>query len=777
MKKFSKLIAVVLAIAVIICPMMSVVSHATTTNGYKIEANPNDANELMLTISSTDGFVAYDATVTFNGSSAFQSTYDTGDYDNGLRLISREVKGGEANSHNLPTISSNMTNDTTLKVIVIKDDFTGDDLYTKLVIGLRVAAGSTATLTKLQAADEGTVADDPTLLTFPAANESTGEIDQTDEYAKENATITVHTHDLTLVPAKDATCTAAGNSAYYTCSGCDKIFSDSEGTTETTLQDVTIAATGHTVVEDAAVAATCTETGLTAGSHCSVCNTVLVAQTVVPATGHTPAEAVVENNVPATCNTAGHYDSVVKCSVCNTELSRETVNVPATGHTPATAVEENRVEATCGVDGHYDSVVYCSECDAEISRETIVIPATGNHNWGEWTIDADGHSRTCSVCNAVDSGTHDGSPCSVCGYEAAPAHVHVYGEIQYKVNELNKCVTFRACECGDEDVIATLDNLTVSPNLVVAAGLAIRFRIANSTGINTTYTNVHASIQHDKYGDSGYTGRSTPAIISAVAQGKNQQFEYTGLASYEMTSTIYVDVYGTLGDNKLLLARRTCSFADEIKAKMASTDSAQTKEYKDFYADLLRYGASSQIYMNRNIENLANAGIEELYGSTYGTDLPTSFVPVNSASGIAISPNVVVGNQFFYRLRIKQSAVSSYELANLRLVVEYKNAKDETVSTTFNGTDFVQQGTTSNPNWQVEFTDLPVVSITGTMNVKLYDDSTEIGSLDYSFQTYASTRYASEGADATASAYKLSILCRAACAYGNSLRIAYGLPV
>lgn len=42
----------------------------------------------------------------------------------------------------------------------------------------------------------------------------------------------------------------------------------------------------HTVVTDAAVAATCTKAGLTEGSHCSVCNKGLVAQQEVPALGH-----------------------------------------------------------------------------------------------------------------------------------------------------------------------------------------------------------------------------------------------------------------------------------------------------------------------------------------------------------------------------------------------------------------------------------------------------------------------------------------------------------
>lgn len=43
---------------------------------------------------------------------------------------------------------------------------------------------------------------------------------------------------------------------------------------------------GHTEVKDAAKAATCTESGLTEGKHCSVCGTVTAAQQTVPATGH-----------------------------------------------------------------------------------------------------------------------------------------------------------------------------------------------------------------------------------------------------------------------------------------------------------------------------------------------------------------------------------------------------------------------------------------------------------------------------------------------------------
>lgn len=72
-----------------------------------------------------------------------------------------------------------------------------------------------------------------------------------------------------------------------------------------------VLATGHTAVTDAAVAPTCTETGLTAGSHCKTCGTVLVAQTVVPATGHSWDEGVEKDGtVTYTCS---------KCGVTRTE--------------------------------------------------------------------------------------------------------------------------------------------------------------------------------------------------------------------------------------------------------------------------------------------------------------------------------------------------------------------------------------------------------------------------------------------------------------------------
>lgn len=92
----------------------------------------------------------------------------------------------------------------------------------------------------------------------------------------------VHTHTMTATAAKAATCAENGNIAYWYCSSCKKYFTDKDGNNVVSQADTVIKAKGHTIVIDAAVDPTYEKTGLTEGSHCSTCKTVLKKQEVIP---------------------------------------------------------------------------------------------------------------------------------------------------------------------------------------------------------------------------------------------------------------------------------------------------------------------------------------------------------------------------------------------------------------------------------------------------------------------------------------------------------------
>ena len=172
------------------------------------------------------------------------------------------------------------------------------------------------------------------------------------------------------------------------------ILNDDNGSTIASLTDtkiVELEALGHTEVAiGEAKEATCTEAGITAGVKCSVCDAVITAQEIIPATGH--KEETVEGKA-ATCTETGLTDGIV-CEVCETVITAQE-EIEALGHdfseetgkcTRCEEVDPDFVahehdyvesvtkEGNCAYDG--EKVITCSGCDY---TETVVIPATGNH--------------------------------------------------------------------------------------------------------------------------------------------------------------------------------------------------------------------------------------------------------------------------------------------------------------------------------------------------------------------------------------------------------------
>ena len=182
---------------------------------------------------------------------------------------------------------------------------------------------------------------------------------------------------------KSVTCTVDG-SKERSCTECGK------------KETQAIAKTGHTEVKDAAVEATCTSTGKTEGSHCSVCGTVIKAQTEIAKKAHTYGSWKVVKS--ATCTVDGSKER--SCTECG---KKETQAIAKTGHTE---VKDAAVEATCTSTGKTEGS-HCSVCGTVIKAQTEI--AKKAHTWGAWKTISSAtvfapkkQKRTCTKCKASE---------------------------------------------------------------------------------------------------------------------------------------------------------------------------------------------------------------------------------------------------------------------------------------------------------------------------------------------------------------------------------------
>ena len=219
-----------------------------------------------------------------------------------------------------------------------------------------------------------------------------------------------HTHNLTLVAAKAATCTTAGNSAYYTCDGCDKWFADATGSVEIT---------DKTSVEIAPLNHDWNAPAYTWNADNTVCTAT------------------------RTCKRdAGHKETAT-----------------------ATVTSAQTKAPTCTAKGETTYTAAFTEAWANTQTKTVDNIAALGHDWSTaWTGDSTGHWHKCTRCDATTTkAAHDyGSDnvCDTCGYNKTVPHTHNLTLVAAKAatcTEGGKEAYYKCEGCGKfyEDVLGT----------------------------------------------------------------------------------------------------------------------------------------------------------------------------------------------------------------------------------------------------------------------------------------------------------------------------------
>ena len=290
-----------------------------------------------------------------------------------------------------------------------------------------------------------------------------------------------HTHNLTLVAAKAATCTTAGNSAYYTCDGCDKWFADATGSVEITDKtSVKIPATGHTagtewksddtnhwhectvagcgvIIESTKSARTASDwiidtpaTATTAGTkhkECTVCHRVLETQTI-PSMGTELKIIAGDNQI---YDKASGSDVTITCNGDFAKFTGIKVDGSVVDSSNYTAVSGSTVLTLKAsylgtlTDGSHTITFVYTDGEANANLTVRTAGSEHIHDYGtEWKSNADNHWHECNCGDKKDEAAHSfkwvvdkeatatkkGSKheeCKTCGYKRPAVEIPATG--------------------------------------------------------------------------------------------------------------------------------------------------------------------------------------------------------------------------------------------------------------------------------------------------------------------------------------------------------------
>ena len=432
--------------------------------------------------------------------------------------------------------------------------------------------------------------------------------------------------EVTNVPAKghlyedkviDPTCTSGG-SVIKGCMNCSYAYVDRE-----------MDPLGHTpAVTTPAIAPTCTETGWTEGTDCSVCKVVLTRPTKIAATGHAMDDGVVTREPTEektglkvyTCIHCGHKTEVVLDMLAHTHKYEIEVTAP-----------------TCTKDGYTTHTCKCGE-----SKRTDIVSATG-HSWDQGVVTKEPTEQeiglkvyTCANCGEKNE-------------EVLPrlAHTHKYQSVVTQPTCTEEGYTTYTCACGAterKDYVSATGHAyenNVCRNcgdkqITVSAPKVTTSNVASSGKIKLSWNKVDGAVKYEIWRATSKNGnyqrltttKNTSATNNNTVAGKTYYYYI-----------ISVDASGNKSSQSNIVSR-TCDLAQPtITVSNRASDGAITVKW----------------------EKVEGATKYEVYratskSGTYSKVTTTSKTSYTSTSGTA-------GKTYYYKVRAicdKEAAASAY---------------------------------------------------------------------------------------------------------------------
>ncbi len=379
----------------------------------------------------------------------------------------------------------------------------------------------------------------------------------------------------------EPTCTATGRQAQV----CQKCGQPGE--------DKVLDKVAHTPVTDEAVAATCTATGLTEGSHCSVCEEVLVAQTVVDMIAH--------NYVDGTCSACG--DIIVP----GAQLAEfQFGDNGDAAHKDGSGVEAGVVFTAGGQKLTLDAATKVYDGAFDAMGNSALKLGTGSG----------AASFSFTVANNVKSVV-----IYIAGYKANAAKIDVNGkeyEITSKSNEgaytkivvstaETKTVTLTTLSGGYR---AMIDSVELWGEKVGEIG-GYTATLGDNIGVNF-YMDLPEATLNDA---TAYMLITLPnGTTEEVAVDPSKTIEYEGKTYYAFTGYIAAKEMTQMVTAQLITANGVTgeyTYNVQTYAKSIIDGSTYTDKEKNLAKAMLNYGAYAQVMFGHEIENLANSVLGE----------------------------------------------------------------------------------------------------------------------------------------------------------------------